>query len=78
MAVHKETDQICIDVIETIASVTDSDPLTMNPPLYDVIDTDALDSLYSNGADVSVAFEYDGHEVHIDTDRTITVDGEVA
>lgn len=78
LAVHNETDQICIDVVETIARVTDSDPLAMDPPLYDIVDTDALDSLYSNGANVVVEFEYDGYEVRIDTDQTVTVDGEVA
>ncbi|WP_459193527.1 HalOD1 output domain-containing protein [Halosimplex sp. J119] len=75
IAVHDTSDQVSLDVIETLASVTDTDPLTMEPPLYDVVDTDALDSLYESGAEASVEFEYNGHTVAIDADRTVTVDG---
>ncbi|MFC7140845.1 HalOD1 output domain-containing protein [Halosimplex aquaticum] len=75
MAVHEARDQVSIDVIETIASVTDMDPLTMEPPLYEAIDTDALDSLYENGAVASVEFEYNGHTIRIDDEQTVTVDG---
>ncbi|WP_436925373.1 HalOD1 output domain-containing protein [Halosimplex amylolyticum] len=78
MAVHDAGDQISLEVIETIANVTDADPLTMEPPLYDVVDTDALDSLYQNGAEASVEFEYNGYTIAIDGDRTVTVDGEGA
>lgn len=75
IAVHDTSDQVSLDVIETLASVTDTDPLTMEPPLYEVVDTDALDSLYESGAEASVEFEYNGHTVAIDADRTVTVDG---
>ena len=78
MAVHQNSDQISIDVIETIAAVTESDPLTMDPPLYEVIDTDALDTLYERGAAATVVFEYDGHTVTIHDDHTVTVDGREA
>ncbi|WP_123535325.1 HalOD1 output domain-containing protein [Halosimplex salinum] len=75
MAVQ-ETQQISVDVIETIASVTGTDPLSMDPPLYEAVDTDALDTLYERSAMASVEFEYNGHTVRIDSDRTVTVDGE--
>ena len=75
IAVHRGNDKVSIDVIETIAAVTGDDPLTMSPPLYEVVDTDALDTLYERGADVCVEFEYDGHRVVIDSDQSVTVDG---
>jgi hypothetical protein len=75
MTVHKDGQQISIDVIETIAAVTGKDPLAMTPPLYEVVDTDALGTLYERGADVCVEFEYDGHRVVIDSDQSVTVDG---
>jgi len=78
MAVHQSGEQISIDVIETIAAVTGDDPLAISPPLYEVVDTDALDTLYERGADVCVEFEYDGHQIVIDSDRTVTVDGREA
>lgn len=75
MVVHQNSDQISIDVIETIASVTGTDPLEMDPPLYETIDTDALDTLYKRGADARIEFAYDGHTVVVEPDRTVTVDG---
>lgn len=74
--VSQTTTRISVDVINTIAAVTERDPLTMNPPLYDVIDTDALDRLFEQSDSASVEFEYDGHEVHIDSEGTVRVDGE--
>ncbi|QLH76502.1 hypothetical protein HZS55_03910 [Halosimplex rubrum] len=75
IAVQEPDEQISIDVIETIADVTGTDPLTMEPPLYEVVDTDALDALYESGATATVEFEYDGHSVVVDGDGTVTVDG---
>ncbi|WP_204366142.1 HalOD1 output domain-containing protein [Halosimplex carlsbadense] len=75
MAVQEPSEQISIDVIETIADATGTDPLTMEPPLYEVVDTDALDALYESGATATVEFEYNGHSVVVDGDGTVTVDG---
>lgn len=75
IAVHDAGDQVSLDVIETLAAVTDTDPLAMEPPLYEVVDTDALDSLYKNGAEAAVEFEYNGHTVAIDSEQRVTVDG---
>ncbi|WP_436908270.1 HalOD1 output domain-containing protein [Halosimplex marinum] len=76
MAVREPSGQISIDVIEAIADETGTDPLRMEPPLYEVVDTDALDALYESGAAATVEFEYDGHRVVVDGDGTVTVDGE--
>ncbi|WP_135364852.1 HalOD1 output domain-containing protein [Halosimplex halophilum] len=75
IAVHGSSGQVSIDVIEAIADETGSDPLRMEPPLYEVVDTDALDAIYESGA-ATVEFEYDGHSVVIADDGTVTVDGE--
>jgi len=75
MAVHEPGRQISIDVVEAIADATETDPLTMEPPLYEVVDTDALDTLYERGAGATVEFRYDGHDVVVDGDGTVTVDG---
>jgi len=75
MAVHDADKQISIDVIEAIAEQTGTDPQTMEPPLYEVVDTDALDTLYERETTATVEFQYDGHDVVIDGDGTVTVDG---
>ena len=78
MAAYKNRDRITAEVIEAIADATGTDPLTMTPPLYEVVDTDALDTLYDHGCVTSVEFDYDGHTVVVDGDRTVTVNREEA
>jgi phage head maturation protease len=62
-------------IIEALASVVDSDPLTMSPTLYEVIDPDALDRLLDTDQHVELTFEYDGHTVVADSDGRVSVDG---
>lgn len=64
-------------VIETIAAVTDADPLTM-PPLYDTVDPDALDTVLDADGTIEIVFEYDGHAVEVTGDGEVRVDGRVA
>lgn len=71
-AVHSDT-AVSVEVVETIAAVTGTDPLEMNPPLYEVVDTDALDMLFRRSSEARVEFEYNDHTVVID-DETVTVD----
>ena len=63
-------------VIDAVASATRTDPLTMDP-LYEAIDPDALDDLFT-GAAVGghVHFEYAGHEVTVHADGSVVVDGQ--
>lgn len=42
------TDQISVAVAEAIAGTTGRDPASIEPPLYDFIDPDALDSLFDS------------------------------
>lgn len=65
-------------VVEAVAESSGTDPLDLTPPLSSVIDADALDRLYRQGADVEVQFEYHGHAVTVGTDGAVTVDGTAA
>jgi hypothetical protein len=67
--------QASVEVLEAIAQTADVDPMSMETPLYDVVDTDALDTLVSTSQSVCVAFEYDGYEVVVSGNGTISVDG---
>src|SRR6056297_3251517 len=58
-----ERERISMAVVEAVAESSGTDPLDLTPPLSSVIDADALDRLYRQGADVEVQFEYNGHAV---------------
>lgn len=62
-------------VIEALAAVENRDALSMNPPLYEAIDPDAIDSLLDTDSPVKVEFEYNGHMVTAKSDGSIEIDG---
>ncbi|MFP8891083.1 HalOD1 output domain-containing protein [Natrialbaceae archaeon A-CW2] len=49
----------------------------LQPPLFEVIDPDALDALFTNESStenmVSVSFDYAGYRITVDSDQTVTV-----
>ena len=65
----EQTTPTSIMVVETVAEAEGVDPVALEPPLYDVIDTDALDALFrrSDGtrSDTigTLEFTYRGHTV---------------
>ncbi len=67
------------DVVEIIADIEGIDPTELTPPLYSVIDPDALNSLFQSSASddlspsVCVSFQYCGYEVHIESDGELTI-----
>lgn len=54
-------------VVREVAAKTGTDPLAL-PPLYEAIDPDALDALFtsSDGNSLQVEFEYAGRHVVVD------------
>jgi len=70
-------------VVMAVSEARDTDPLEL-PPLYDVVDPDALDALFASGAGESqagpgnVTFVFDGCEVivHSDGEVDVTAPGE--
>ncbi|ELY43822.1 HalOD1 output domain-containing protein [Natronorubrum sulfidifaciens] len=58
-------------VIEAVANADDVDPAGLEPPLYDVVDTNALDRLFEPTASGTtarrgqVSFRYRGHEITV-------------
>ncbi|WP_247731426.1 HalOD1 output domain-containing protein [Halovivax limisalsi] len=62
-------------VIEEVAAATDADPLEMTP-LYDVLDPDALDALFSTGTGQTngeLRFTMAGCEVVVHGDGEVVV-----
>ena len=66
--------ELTTDVVYTVADVSDTDPVDL-PPLYDVIDTDALNDLVAGSYDSAlrtISFQYCGYTV------TVTGDGDIS
>lgn len=69
-----ESQPVCVSIIRAVASVSDVDPLSLQPRLYDVIDSDALETLLAadpTDRSVQVTFSFGAYEV------TVTNDGEI-
>mgnify|MGYP000577201632 CR=1 FL=1 len=70
-------DQPSTAVVAAVAEVTDRDIRELSP-LQSTLDVDALDTLIIRGvansdADVQVSFRYEGFQVSVETDGSITL-----
>ncbi|WP_331235234.1 HalOD1 output domain-containing protein [Natronorarus salvus] len=62
-------------VIGSIAEAEGTDPLELTPPLYEVIDLSALESLFTDGKTLGkVVFNYNDYEVSVFSDGYISVE----
>lgn len=62
-------------VAATVADAEDIDVAELSPPLYDAIDTDALNELIATtDRTTRVSFAYHGHEITVRGDRHISID----
>jgi hypothetical protein len=67
-------------VVEAVADAEGVRPEKLRPPLYEVLDPDALERVFHTSSgrrmDGSVVFEYNGHEVTVFSDGTVTLDAD--
>lgn len=62
-------------VAERVAAAEGVDPLELQPPLFEAIDTDAMDSLFeSANSATKLQFTYHGYSVTIDGDCNVELD----
>lgn len=78
-----ENDTVSDLVVEAVAEADGIDPIELTPPLYEVIDPDALDQLFSpSSADGRlggrVTFFYNGYEVVVGGDGYVCVEEQEA
>lgn len=68
---------IAVAVVELVAAETERDPLEL-PPLGDVVDPEALDRLFSEGAttEAGAQFQFAGCHVSVSADGVVTVEGD--
>lgn len=70
-------DESCVSqtIVETIAEAEGIDPLELTPPLYDVIDPDALADLFTDGRTIGrIIFNYNSFEVSVFSDGYVSID----
>lgn len=71
---HAGSSPVSTNVLEAIAQVEETDPVDIPCPLYEVIDPDALDTLYrTGGSAVVVEFTYCGYSVTVQRDGEVSV-----
>ena len=64
-----------VAVLEAVAAVEGIQPWDLKPPLYDSLDSDALDSLLStDSVQLRLEFDYNGHTVVIESGGTVVVE----
>lgn len=65
---------VCMKVLDAVAQEAGVDPLDLDRRLATVIDTDALDALYTQGEPVAtVEFTYHGYRVTVSQEGDVTV-----
>lgn len=64
-------------VIEAIADAEGIDPPELTPPLFEVLEPEALDTLFArNQALGKVIFNYNGYEVSVFPDGFVSIEGQ--
>lgn len=69
-----EERSICQEIVELIAEAEETDPTELIPPLYEVIDPDALESLFVNSQALGkTVFNYNDYEVSVFSDGYVSI-----
>ena len=68
-------DEVCLTtrIIDAVATAADADPLELEPPLYRVVDPEAVTRAVETGTATKVTFEYNGYAVAVDSDGAVSV-----
>lgn len=66
---------VSVRVVETVAESISRDALSL-PPLFDVVDPDALEALVETMSSGEISFRYVGLRVTVSSDGTIDLDGQ--
>jgi hypothetical protein len=71
--------QFSQSIVETVADEVGVSPAVLDPPLFEAIDTDALEAVLTSGErrsgpPVTVTFEYAGFTVTVTSDGDVTLE----
>jgi len=64
---------LSLAIVEHIAKLEDTEPEELTPPLYDVINPDALDTLFQPASTATLEFAFQGYTVRVTSDKQFTV-----
>jgi len=72
-------DDVIYNVVEKVAEVEGVDPLELTPPLFEVIDPDALGQIFATAPtagrmDIQVSFHHNGYDVTVCGDGDVSVE----
>lgn len=76
-----DADELSMAIVEAVAEREGVDVIELEPPLYEAIDTEALETLFATstaGADASVTFTYCGYSIRVDGTGEIQLSTESA
>ncbi|MDZ5810297.1 HalOD1 output domain-containing protein [Halorubrum sp. AD140] len=73
-------DTIIYNIVEKVAEQEAVDPIELTPPLFEVIDPDALGQIFATTPtagrmEVQVTFSYNGYQVAVRGDGSVSVEG---
>jgi hypothetical protein len=74
-----DDEPLSVAVINELAAREGVDPTQLDPPLYEVVDPDSLDSLFRLGTNTdgqsvgTVSFRYGSYDVEVASDGTVSV-----
>lgn len=74
-----QTGTLCLSIVEAVASARGVAPEDFDTPLYEAVDTDALEVLFEQTVSGEerrgwVSFDYCGYRVVVDSDRHVSVE----
>ncbi len=79
-----QDDSLCVKIVDAIEARENREIEALEPPLYEVIDMDALEQLvrpaapFSGGEHAVVSFSYRGYTITVDSSEQIEVVSEEA
>ena len=72
--VEADTRSVSRAVIDAVAAVEGTPPTELTPPLYDVVDPEALDNVFAGKASLGkVVFNYNSYEISVEADGYVAV-----
>lgn len=72
-----EDTSVCVAIVEAVSTVIGTEPTRLDP-LYDVVDTDALERLVeTGGTDTEITFAFEGCRVAVFGDGGVVVTGPI-
>ncbi|GAA0681389.1 HalOD1 output domain-containing protein [Natronoarchaeum mannanilyticum] len=62
-------------IVDAVAEAEDVEPAALNPPLAEVVDPDALETLLEEptASELEIRFTYRGHEVVVDESGRVQI-----